>query len=182
MNRIRFSHFFLVFFISSSIAAVWLATKAQYFDDTYTGHVVINGVETDFPAKVRIGMERFAKAPSVDFRVTPDDTEAALAKGVNADYVSGSTTCAVTGYDDKRNDSNHIAVVAVQFEPYKATKNCANAVFKVDSFTKMTVIINPDRPKQRLEMVVEREYMRNPIILAKEYISYVLGSRAMSFY
>lgn len=182
MNRIRFSHAVLFILITSTIVAVWMATKAHYFDDTFTGKVVVNGVVTDISASVKIQTVRFDKNPSLSFRLDAPNREQAIAKGLNPGIVDTEITCKVTGYDDKRNNKEFAAVVAVQFDPYAARQNCSNAVMKIESFGKMTVIINPSFPSKRVEMTVEREYLRNPVIMAAQYIAYVSGRRAMNFY
>jgi len=125
---------------------------------------------------------RFDERPSMTFSVESPNRDKAIAQGINAYYVGSETTCAVTGYDDKRDNKDYAAVVAVQFEAYSPRLHCANAVLKVESFSKMTVVINPTRPSERVEMTVEREYMRNPVILAAQYVMYATGRRAMSFY
>lgn len=182
MNRIRFRYAVLFLLLSSTIVAVWMATKAQSFDDVFTGAVIVNGVPTENIGTVSIKTERFDKRPSLTFGVEAPNREKAIAQGINQYYVGSNTSCAVAGYDDKRNNKDFDAVVEVQFDPYNARIHCANAELKVESFSKMTVVINPNKPAERLEMVVEREYLRNPVILAAEYIMYVSGRRAMNFY
>jgi len=182
MNRIRFRYAVLFLLLTSTIVAVWMATKAQSFDDVFTGPVIINGIPTDSIGTVSIKTDRFDKQPSLTFGVEAPNREKAIAQGVNEYYVGSETTCTVVGYDDKRDNKDFDAVVNVQFDPYNARVHCANAVLKVESFSKMTVVINPNKPSDRLEMTVEREYLRNPVILAAEYIMYVSGRRAMNFY
>lgn len=182
MNRIRFRYAVLFLLLTSTIVAVWMATKSQSFDDVFTGPVVINGVPTENIGTVSIKTERFDDKPSITFGVEAPSREKALAQGINEYYVGSNTSCSVTGYHDKRDNKDFNAVVEVQFEPYSPRLHCANAVLKVESFNKMTVVINPDKPSERLEMSVEREYLRNPVILAAQYAMYISGRRAMSFY
>ena len=178
---IRFRYAVLTVLAVSSAAAIWMATSAQFFDDKYVGHLLVNGKEVNVKADLRVGNNLIKRNPLFDLKLSSTTPDEAIAAGAPRNLLSNTfNACQVSGYDDTRDEGT--ATIKVQFNP--ATSHnpmCNQAVIKMSSFGAMNVVFR-NQQGGTMELQVEREYARNPIILATEWVSYTIGKRADHFY
>jgi hypothetical protein len=178
---IRFRTAVLLVLAVSSVAAIWMATQAQFFDDKYIGHLLVNGKPIGVDAELRVGSTIFKHDPRFELKLGSATPDEAIAQGAPRNLLSNSfNQCRVSGYDDHREGSD--AIISVQFNP--ATSHnplCNQAVMKISSFGSMSVVFR-NQQGGTFELKVERDYARNPIILATEWVAYTIGVRANKFY
>lgn len=178
---IRFRYAVLFVLAVSSAAAIWMATQAQFFDDRYTGHLVVNGKALDVAVDLRVGSTVFKHDPRFELKLRSPAPDQAVAQGAPRQLLSNTfNTCLVSGYDDRREGTD--AIISVQFNPATSSNPlCNQAVMKITSFGTMSVTFK-NKQGGLLEAQLEREYARNPIILASEWVAYSIGKRADRFY
>ncbi|AYG48399.1 hypothetical protein DV532_29625 (plasmid) [Pseudomonas sp. Leaf58] len=178
---ISFRYAVLFVLAVSSVAAVWMASQAQFFDDKYVGHLVVNGKPLDVQAELRIGSSIFKHDPRFEIKLASAKPDEAVAQGAPRYLMSNTfNQCRVSGYDDRREGSD--AIISVQFNPETSHNPlCNQAVMKITGFSTMNVVFR-NQQGGTFEIQVERDYARNPIITATEWFAYTMGKRADRFY
>jgi hypothetical protein len=178
---IRFRTAVLFVLAVSSVAAIWMATQAQFFDDKYVGHLLVNGKEINVDAELRVGSTIFKHDPRFELKLSSSTPDEAIVHGAPRALLSNTfNQCQVSGYDDTRKSGE--TVITAQFNPATSYNPlCNQAVMKITGFGSMNVVFK-NQQGGTFELQVEREYARNPIILATEWVSYSIGKRADRFY
>lgn len=172
-RMIPFRKAVIALLIVSGLGVVYNATRINFFDDTYKGHLVINGRVTDVPATVVFAPGGLGKKPTLMVSVK-GDKEALGFQGSYSYFINNNPNgvrCNIDDYSAWPDGRYYIDMRS------GSLPSCKQAVMTPHGFDGMTLEVNRGRPGA-FAVELDRQFRQNPIIIAIQYWQYLKGGYA----
>lgn len=150
---------------------VYGAAHANFFDDSYTGHLVVDGQVSNVPVVVRLTSDKYTPKPRLFINVQADADQLGFKDSyryfANNKYVS----CQIDDFGNWPGDKYYLNMRSTGIPA------CTQAVIEQHGFGGMTLKVNQGKAGA-FDVVLEREYRQNPIVTAYQYFQYLRGGFA----
>lgn len=152
------------------ISVAYDASRVNFFDDSYAGHLVVGGKVTSVPAKVIFEPGRYGKQPRVMISVE-GDREALGFRDSYSYFVNNNphgVWCRIDDYSAWPDGRYYVDMRS------GSIPSCKQAVMTPSGFDGMTLEVNRGLPGA-FAVQVERQYRHNPLVTALQYLQFKNG-------